>query len=125
MSNFATPLEAIQGIILAPTEPFDLDSTTPVRGYDFGNGVDYDAIFKSMKTIGFQATNFGLAVDEINAMVRENRAVRNWEFHGPLISRFLSLDSNGTLTFALNRCSLCLNIDQLETFGHCPHCQRV
>lgn len=70
MSNFATPLEAIQGIILAPTEPFDLSSTTPVRGYDFGNGVDYDAIFAAMKTVGFQATNFGLAVDELNAMVR-------------------------------------------------------
>ena len=68
-SNFATPLEAIQGIILAPTEPFNLNSTTPVRGYDFGNGVDYEAIFKAFKTVGFQATNFGLAVDELNAMV--------------------------------------------------------
>lgn len=125
MSNFATPLEAIQGIILAPTEPFDLDSTTVVRGPDFANGVDYDALFQSFKTIGFQATNFGLAVDEINAMVRANRGARNWEFLGPLDSCFLGLNCDGTLTFAWNPCSLCLNIDQLETLGHCPHCQRV
>lgn len=74
MSNFATPLEAIQGIILAPTEPFDLDKTTPVKGYDFSKGLDYDALFESFKTVGFQATNFALAVDELNAMVRFKEA---------------------------------------------------
>jgi hypothetical protein len=40
-----------------------------VRGYDFDKGVDYDGLFASLKTTGFQATNFGLAVDEINRMV--------------------------------------------------------
>lgn len=72
MSNYATPLEAIQGVILPPTQPFDLNTTTPVKGYDFSKGVDFDALFASFKTVGFQATNFALAVDELNAMVRLN-----------------------------------------------------
>jgi len=70
MSNFATPLQAPEGIILPPVEPFDLNTTTTVKGYDFANGVDFDALFQSFKTVGFQATNFALAVEELNAMVR-------------------------------------------------------
>lgn len=80
MSNFATPLEAIQGIILAPTEPFDLNSTQVVKGYDFANGVDFDALFQSFKTVGFQATNFALAVDELNAMVCALPVLQNWVY---------------------------------------------
>lgn len=41
-----------------------------VRGYDFsGSSVDYNALFESYKTMGFQATNFGSAVDMINDML--------------------------------------------------------
>ena len=40
-----------------------------VAGYDFNNGIDYHKLLQSYKTSGFQATNFGLAVDEINRMV--------------------------------------------------------
>ncbi|XP_014666528.1 PREDICTED: deoxyhypusine synthase-like [Priapulus caudatus] len=40
-----------------------------VRGYDFSNGVDYHALLQSYLTVGFQATNFGLAVEEINKMI--------------------------------------------------------
>ena len=40
-----------------------------VKGYDFNNGVDYHSLLKSFHTTGFQATNFALAVDEINKMV--------------------------------------------------------
>ena len=38
-------------------------------GYDFNQGVDFHKLFTSYKTSGFQATNFGLAVEQINAMV--------------------------------------------------------
>ena len=42
----------------------------PVRGYEFGkDGVDYHALLQSYKTCGFQATNFGLAVEQIIQMV--------------------------------------------------------
>lgn len=41
-----------------------------VRGYDFeGEKVDYDALFASYATTGFQATNFGKAIDIVNHMV--------------------------------------------------------
>lgn len=53
------------------TQSEQLPKGTPVvRGYDFEDGkVDYDALFESFKTSGFQATNFGYAVDIINDMV--------------------------------------------------------
>ena len=42
-----------------------------VKGYDFNLGVDHHALLQSYRLSGFQATNFGLAVDQINAMVRD------------------------------------------------------
>ena len=40
-----------------------------VKGYDFNQGVDHHALLQSYKFSGFQATNFGLAVEEINKMI--------------------------------------------------------
>ncbi|KAG8198748.1 hypothetical protein JTE90_023511 [Oedothorax gibbosus] len=40
-----------------------------VKGYDFNDGIDYHALLQSYRTSGFQATNFGLAVEEINKML--------------------------------------------------------
>ena len=49
----------------------DISKThTPVKGYDFNAGLDYEAMFNSFLTQGFQATKFGLAVEQINQMVR-------------------------------------------------------
>jgi deoxyhypusine synthase len=45
-----------------------------VQGYDFNAGVNYEAILQSFKLCGFQATNFGLAVEEINKMLGERSA---------------------------------------------------
>ena len=39
-------------------------------GYDFNKGIDHHALLESFRVSGFQATNFGLAVEEINKMVR-------------------------------------------------------
>lgn len=48
-----------------------LPHDTPiVEGYNWNNGINYDQILNSYKNSGFQATNFGNAVDEINKMVR-------------------------------------------------------
>eukprot|EP00744_Colponema_vietnamica_P009126 GILI01013001.1.p1 GENE.GILI01013001.1~~GILI01013001.1.p1 ORF type:complete len:384 (-),score=91.54 GILI01013001.1:399-1499(-) len=41
-----------------------------VKGYDFNEGVDYSKLFASYATMGFQATNIGLAIEEINRMIR-------------------------------------------------------
>lgn len=45
------------------------DATPMVEGYDWNNGIDYDRLFDSYKQCGFQATNFGNAIEEINKMV--------------------------------------------------------
>ncbi|XP_075228957.1 deoxyhypusine synthase [Lycorma delicatula] len=51
-------------------ESIMLPSETPVvKGYDWNNGIDYEALLDTYKYSGFQATNFGLAVDEINRML--------------------------------------------------------
>lgn len=39
-----------------------------VSGYDFNQGVNYRALLETYKTTGFQATNYGLAVEEIKKM---------------------------------------------------------
>jgi deoxyhypusine synthase len=46
-----------------------------VSGYDWSKGNDLKAILDCYKATGFQATNFGLAVDVINQMVREYNVV--------------------------------------------------
>lgn len=55
--------------IYRKTEPFPED-TPQVKGYDFNQGVDHKALLQSYFNTGFQATHFGLAVREINRMVR-------------------------------------------------------
>jgi len=54
--------------VLVKSEPMPADSQK-VIGYDFNQGVDHHALLKSYLTSGFQATNFGLAVEQINAMI--------------------------------------------------------
>lgn len=38
--------------------------------FNFSEGVSLDGLVESMLTTGFQATNVGLAIEEINRMVR-------------------------------------------------------
>lgn len=45
------------------------DDTPKVQGYDWNNGINYDQLLGSYINSGFQATNFGKAVNEINKMV--------------------------------------------------------
>jgi hypothetical protein len=40
-----------------------------IRGYDLNQGIDYDKLFQTYRTTGFQATNFAKSIDEINRMV--------------------------------------------------------
>lgn len=46
------------------------EGSIPVLGYDFSPGLDYHHLLQSFRTTGFQATNFGLAVDEIGKMLK-------------------------------------------------------
>jgi len=43
--------------------------TDQVSGYDWSKGIDFEGLLNSYKRSGFQATNYGLAVDEVNRMV--------------------------------------------------------
>jgi deoxyhypusine synthase len=64
----------LQEAVLLRSEPMPADSVQ-VKGHDFsevwkeGKPVDYHALLSSYRTSGFQATNFGLAVEQINLMV--------------------------------------------------------
>jgi len=46
------------------------EGSETVKGYDFNKGIDYHALLQTYKYSGFQATNFGLAVEEIEKMLR-------------------------------------------------------
>jgi len=56
------------GAVLASSDEMP-EGSEKVAGYDFNKGVDYHALLQSYKYSGFQATNFGLAVEEINKMI--------------------------------------------------------
>ncbi|CAM9924558.1 unnamed protein product, partial [Heterosigma akashiwo] len=62
------PPAAATGAVLVQSEPMP-DDTPQIKGYDFNNGVDFDAMMHAMSTTGFQATNFGKAIEEINRML--------------------------------------------------------
>ena len=55
--------------VLVSSEELGPD-TDKVAGYDFNQGIDHHKLLKSFKYSGFQATNFGLAVEEIWKMIR-------------------------------------------------------
>lgn len=66
----SSPTEG-QDAVLVRSEAMP-EGSTVVRGYEFsgiGAQVDYHAMLRAYKSTGFQATNFGLAVDVVNEMV--------------------------------------------------------
>ncbi|CAL1688605.1 unnamed protein product [Lasius platythorax] len=56
--------------VLIPSVSLPAD-TVMVKGYDFNKGLDYHELFKTMIHCGFQATNFALAIEEINRMLHQ------------------------------------------------------
>ena len=66
MANQA-PTAALEAV-LQKSESLPEGSLT-VQGYDFNQGIDYHKLLDSYRRSGFQATNFGLAVEEINKML--------------------------------------------------------
>ena len=51
-------------------ESKDLTDGEVVRGYDFNKGIDYEKVFASYRHTGFQATSLGLAIEEVNKMIK-------------------------------------------------------
>ncbi len=67
MPSNELPASVADAVLVSSTK---LPADTPiVRGYDFNQGVDFPALLRSYKHMGFQATNLALAMDEINRMV--------------------------------------------------------
>ena len=73
----ATGAGSAEQAVLGSSEPLPAD-TPQVRGYVFPPrdapggappAVDYEALLEAMATTGFQATNFGAAVAELNRMI--------------------------------------------------------
>ncbi|XP_071877853.1 probable deoxyhypusine synthase [Bombus fervidus] len=60
--------EIVKNAVLVNSSPIPVE-TPIVEGYDWNKGIDYHALFKTYKNSGFQATNFGLAVNEIQRMI--------------------------------------------------------
>lgn len=72
-------LQSIQDAVLRKTEKNcsveGSDSVSEllkdkVSGYDFNKGINYSNLLQSFLKVGFQATNFGLAIKQIDAMVK-------------------------------------------------------
>lgn len=61
----------VQEAVLVKSEPMPPEFSTQVQGYQFERDglVDYHALLQSYRTSGFQATNFGLAVEQVTKMV--------------------------------------------------------
>jgi len=69
MQNMGDELKMANEAALSKSSNTEKYSTTPIAGYDFNNGINYHQLLESYKTSGFQATNFGIAVEQINEMV--------------------------------------------------------
>ncbi|CAL7944981.1 unnamed protein product [Xylocopa violacea] len=67
-SHDAVP-ELVKNAVLVHSSPIP-PGTPIVEGYNWNKGIDYHALFQTYKNAGFQARNFGLAVDEIQQMIK-------------------------------------------------------
>jgi len=63
----AIPQSAANAVLLKSEEM--PKGSVHVSGYDFNKGINFHELLQSYTTSGFQATNFGKAVIEINKMV--------------------------------------------------------
>lgn len=62
----ALPAELQQAVL---SESAEMPAgSVQVKGYDFNQGVDHDALLASFTTMGFQASAFGKAVEEVRKM---------------------------------------------------------
>ncbi|XP_074513033.1 deoxyhypusine synthase-like isoform X2 [Sebastes fasciatus] len=72
LSDKMAHIHPIPEILYRNTAPIP-EGTPKVQGYDFNRGVDYSALLKSYCTTGLQATNVGLAVQQLNNMIERRQ----------------------------------------------------
>lgn len=61
------PAAALKAVYV---ESIDISDREIVKGYDFNEGINYEKMFASYRHTGFQATNLGLAIEEVNKMIK-------------------------------------------------------
>lgn len=64
----AAPTESVNAVFVK--SECMKENAVEVSGYDFNKGINYQELLQSYSRCGFQATNFGKAIEEINKMVR-------------------------------------------------------
>jgi deoxyhypusine synthase len=67
MQSQAVPSIAKESVFVK-TQPVEFGD--PVQGYDFNQGVDFEKLLSQYRVMGFQATTFGRAVEEVNKMLK-------------------------------------------------------
>lgn len=90
--------QTVEEAVLKPTvkDPhFNLKDE--VTGYDFNKGVNYDDLLKTYLNCGFQATNFGLAVEEINKMITCREALMEEQPYEDTEDPFTTVKNNCTI----------------------------
>lgn len=55
------------------------EGTPTVQGYDFNKGYDLEEVMKAYKFMGFQGTNLGKAIDEVNRMITWRMSDEEWK----------------------------------------------
>lgn len=68
-----------------------------IKGYDWKDGIDYNKILESYGKSGFQATNFGLAVEEINKMLTIRDTPLKTDFYNDPEDPFTTIKTNCTI----------------------------
>ena len=61
---------AVSAAVLQPSEPVP-NTAVSVRGPDFDANLSLQDLLKSYERIGFQASNFGKAINIVNRMVSQ------------------------------------------------------
>ncbi|XP_063910679.1 probable deoxyhypusine synthase [Zophobas morio] len=92
----AVPLESVSDAVLQKTKDSSL-LKEKVAGYDWSQGLNYDKLLNSFLHTGFQATNFGLAVEEINRMIECRKAPISEDRYVDDEDPFIGVKSNCTI----------------------------
>lgn len=61
-------IEDVRSAVFKHSESLE-GSCAKIQGYDFNDGINYTQILKSLLSTGFQASNFGDAIEIVNEMV--------------------------------------------------------
>lgn len=91
-------MERVEEAVLKPTTKNpQLDLKDTVKGYNFNEGIDYNELLKTYRNCGFQATNFGLAVEEIKKMIECRQIPMEKQSYADIEDPFTAVRHNCTI----------------------------